>query len=614
LKQKTVYILLLLTISIKTYGQSKLDTLILDSVKIAPKSKFISKLVKWGISSIRRAPDDTTQMNVKSEDVYKHNEGKYIRHIIIKRIKFEEQVTDTNKKLVYWGTQLMNNLHSKTREWVIRNNLFIHEGDTLQAYKIADNERYLRNLPFISDAKIYVRSFISTPDTIDLVVVTRDLFSITGGLDFGNVNNVKGQLADVNFLGMGQRLEVDAIENQERSPKTGYSLLYKKYNLFGSFVDAQLGYSLISNNLADQKEDEKSYYLSLDKPLISPYDHIAGGMYLGRRISDSLFPKRVDSLFYRYNGLIFDTWAGYNLAGRRLMASNVRDRKFIALRYAQSRFDEKPHQLGNMLNGFNDVQLTIGALTFFRQDYYKTNYIYGFGATEDIPYGYKFSLIGGWMKQYYLERVFGGIKLDWFHINHRGDFYRYFLRFGGFYDNNTAQDAGILTGINLFSRLFYLGAVTPMRQYISTNYTRLFRLVAGEQLRIDNAFGLPQFTYQYVTGYQRFTVNTESIIYLKYKLLGFKFAPFADINLSALTPLGEPFQQSDIYTGFGGGIRTRNENLVFGTVELKGMFFPRRIEGMPTYKIELNSNIKYRYNSNFVSAPDVIKWNSDDNQ
>jgi hypothetical protein len=337
-------------------------------------------------------------------------------------------------------------------------------------------------------------------------------------------------------------------------------------------------------------------------------------MYLGRRVSNNLYLKRADSQYYQYKGIVLDGWGGYNITGKRLMGSKVRDRKFIAFRYAQNRFDELPYQVQNKLNlAFNNMQLALGSITFFRQDYYKTSHIYGFGATEDIPYGYKISLVGGWMEQYYMERMFAGIKADKYSITHRGYFCRFYLRAGGFYDNKTWQDAGVLVGASVYSRLYYMGGM-HVRQYLSSNYTRLFRIVSGESLRIDNAFGLPQFSYQYITGYQRFSVNSESTVYLRPKLLGFKFAPFVDLNFSALTPLeAEPYK-ADLYPGIGGGMRTRNENLVFGTIELKGMYFPQKIEGFPGYRIELNSNLNYRYNSNYVSAPDIMKWNHDDEQ
>src|SRR5205085_9513150 len=169
------------------------------------------------------------------------------------------------------------------------------------------------------------------------------------------------------------------------------------------------------------------------------------GVFVAQRATDNLYHKRPDSLYYEYSGIMLDGWAGYNIAGQTLMNSNVRDRKFVALRYAQNRFDKLPYQVDGKFNmAFNNMQLMLGSITFFRHDYYKTNYILGFGTTEDIPYGYKASLTTGWVKQYFLERLYGGLRIDKYQLTYRGAYYRYFLRAGGYFDNSKIRDAGLL--------------------------------------------------------------------------------------------------------------------------------------------------------------------------
>ena len=63
---------------------------------------------------------------------------------------------------------------------------------------------------------------------------------------------------------------------------------------------------------------------------------------------------------------------------------------------------------------------------------------------------------------------------------------------------------------------------------------------------------------------------------------------------------------TDLFTAVGGGVRTRNENLVFGTIELKGFYFPRLNGNMRDWKIEVNSNIRFRFKSSFIRRPDFI--------
>ena len=60
----------------------------------------------------------------------------------------------------------------------------------------------------------------------------------------------------------------------------------------------------------------------------------------------------------------------------------------------------------------------------------------------------------------------------------------------------------------------------------------------------------------------------------------------------------------------GGGVRMRNANLVFETNELRAFFFPVAPANMRGFKIVLSTNVRYRYSSNFITAPDVVQLNS----
>ena len=106
--------------------------------------------------------------------------GKQIRYIYYNQLKvFGTTIEDTSvvqSKLIRFA----NRLHYDTRTWMIKQSLFFREGDTVNAYKLVDNERYLRRLPFIQDARIYVINSYDPSDSIDIVVLTKDVFEYGG--------------------------------------------------------------------------------------------------------------------------------------------------------------------------------------------------------------------------------------------------------------------------------------------------------------------------------------------------------------------------------------------------------------------------------------------------
>src|SRR5690606_28830355 len=114
-----------------------------------------------------------------------------------------------------------------------------------------------------------------------------------------------------------------------------------------------------------------------------------------------------------------------------------------------------------------------------------------------------------------------------------------------------------------------------IREFMKFSYTQINERVTYEPLRINNTYGLNEFSTDSVSGNKRISIYSESILYLHKKLLGFRFAPFVFGDFSLISYEQKDFSKSDIFTGIGAGIRTRNENLVFGTIELKTIYFPR---------------------------------------
>jgi len=551
-------------------------------------------------------------LNTKSESPFVPYEGKIIRRIIIKTYGFEQTFTDTSRRLQYLGTRILNQAHRKTRDWVIRNSLFIRERSPLDPFKVADNERLIRSLNYIQDARILVNYLPDDQDSVDLVVVVKDLFSIGGELSSFSQNSVHGNISESNFLGMGQKIQGGVILEQNRHPSFGYQLLYSKINMY-RFVNTTASYTQINGNLKDGTPDEEAWFLRLERPLYAPYAHLAGGINLGTFESINRY-QRPDSLFFKYRYWTHDIWLGWNLGGDRFLSNtSVRDRKFVSLRYFKNHFTDVPYQIADHYNfRFNDREAVLSQFTFFRQDFYKTNYIYGFGTTEDVPSGYNVALTTGYYRQLGqedLKRFYAGVDANSYVVTKRGGFVQYFFRSGGFMNRGHMEDASGLIGASYYSPLFLFNTV-KIRQYINFSFTRQYNRVGTDALTLNNPFGLRYFSGDSVVGSQRVTLHSETSFFINYKLLGFKFAPFAFGDISLLTPENRGFDRSSLYHGIGAGIRARNENLVFNTIEFRMVYFPRRTEQNQSFKILLDTGIQFRYQSVYGKAPDVIFLNT----
>lgn len=562
-----------------------------------------SKLSKRILKSITRKRPADPVAAVKSEAAFMPYDGKIIRRILIRHIDFQRTVYDTTKNIRNTITRLGNKLHSTSKDWAIRDNLFIRENKALNPYKLADNERHLRDLDFLLDAKFYIIPLRQSPDSVDVVVLTRDVFSL-GGTISPSTSRTRVRVYDANLGGWGQRLQFNGLIEPDRNPDVSYEFLYRKNSIGGSFINGTVGYTQLNTGSSYGEEEEKSYYVRFDRPLVSPYTRYAGGIELSQNWSENFFNIN-DSLFRDYRYIINDFWVGYNIGAN---SNYDRSRHFIAIRAFDQHFTRVPSQEREQQRPlYNDQTFVLASATFFRRDFYTTRYIYGFGRTEDVPYGQNISFTSGWARHRGIARPYFGVEAETALVSRLGEFYTLAVRGGG-YTNNGLEDATLLLSGSLLSRLIPRGQFL-FRQSISVDYTRVFKQRTSLPLDINHEFGLQYFRADSLRGTKRFHIQSETVAFSPWQFLGFRFAPFAFGEMAMIAEDQRSIFYDKPYFGFGGGIRTRNENLIFGTIELRVIYFPRTIEDISSFNLRVTSNLRIKYSAGFVRAPGFVTYN-----
>jgi len=558
--------------------------------------------------------ENACSMQMKmSEQAYESYEGKIIRSIEIRQFGFERNFDEGQNKLKTKSQSWLNQLHSATKVKTIKENIFIKTNEPLIPEKLAVNERFLRTIEFIQDARIFIKPSHTNNDSVDLIIITKDLFSISGIADIEGQRSIKGRMSNANIGGRGHKFQIVGLWDGTRFPQSGFEVLYSKNNIGGSFINCTIAWTQINTGKSEGTEDESAIYIRLERPLISPFSKFAGGLEISRNKSENFYKKDwYHFLAYKYD--FYDYWLGYNL-GRHQLSSNIkRNNIFLSGRYLQIDFKQTPESIGKQFDPiYNDKQMLLTELSLFRQDFYKLSYIYGFGNTEDIPTGYSISATAGWTKQLYLERPYLGFQLHKNSVTRGKGFLDFQVKIGGYYRNHNAEDIGLLAGLTLYTPLFQLGN-WPIREKIKLSYSGLYHKKSEEALRINNAFGLQEFSTDSVQGMQRFSLQTETIFYTPKTFLGFRIAPFISMGVSLLNQQNYKIASADGYTGIGGGIRIRNNNLVFGTMELLAMHFPRPMYNVGSFKITFKTDIRFRYKTYFIQSPDIIQLNKSEFQ
>lgn len=126
--------------------------------------------------------------------------------------------------------RLANRLHYGTRTATITDRLLIASGDPYDSKIIAESERLLRDTRYLYDAEIRPVSYEN--NTVDLEVLTRDVWTLNPGVSFGRKggrNTTDFELEELNLLGWGTQL---SLKHSSEVDRDSTSLRY---------VDAQLG-------------------------------------------------------------------------------------------------------------------------------------------------------------------------------------------------------------------------------------------------------------------------------------------------------------------------------------------------------------------------------------
>ena len=576
-----------------------------DTFFLAKKKGVLGKLGK----SISTTP---VTVPVKTVNPYKKFLGKSIRTIEISPLSFNENIYDTNLVRNNLAIRVANFFHKNTHIQVVRNNLFFREGDKFLPLLVADNERYLRDLTFLQDARIVVFGSSESPDSVDILVLTKDVFSIGGKFSASSTNKFRGEIREDNIHGSGNAFAIRGLYDRERNPLYGIGAEFIKRNMRGSFFDWTTGFETFSNAYNTARREELTFYTRVEKPFVSRYAQWTGALDLSFNTSKNVYSDALFKQFQQYSNHQIDLWAGYNIGYKkaRKTDSENRLRHFVAARSFYTKFTRIPVAFKDSFsNTYADINGGLLSYSLYRQNFYRTNFIYGFGRNEDVPIGLSATAIGGWTNKENRRRLYYGLDFEGNLFSQRGYFTSFKLKAGAFSYKSVLEDISLLVGADHFTRLRRMGSHWLNRNFVNISYTRLFNTELSEPLILQSIYGLPYFRNGSITADARTTVKLESVFFNTQKVLGFRFAPFAFTEFSLLNPVGAPVNKSNGYTSIGGGIRTRNENLIFGTIELKGYYFPRTVADMKGFRVDLSTKLRFKFNSSFVKRPEFVVAN-----
>ena len=533
--------------------------------------------------------NESDTINVQSLDgIYRESVGMTISEIRILRLKpFGASVTDSSYRHITWVGRAGNALHVNTADFVIRNALLFKKGDKVDAVKLAYSERYLRSLGYIGDARVSVVPV--SENEVEVIVVVQDILPYSASFETNFETQANFSVTNNNIIGLGIELQAGVFINSEKEDIMGYRAMLRSSNIGRSLISFQADY-------LDRYERQR-YGFALRRDFHTPATKYAGHLML----YDARTPVRyfnykgetppTTPILIRYNQL--DVWLGRSFQLNRASLNEQAKNITVSLGAQRMHFIDSPEDSEQRYYRFQDRTTYLASLTYSQQSFYNSSLIYNYGLTEDIPYGYLFSIIGGKEMNVINDRPYiGAISSSGYSIPGMG-YLSGAVSYGTFFNKRTAVQGVIDVDVCYFSNLYSTGNMRQ-RTYANGRYTRQLFNPWEDRLIIEGEHGIPGFRNDSVLGRHRLNISLEQNVFMPREVYGFRFVFYAFSYLSWLGDYKDTIILSNLYSSFGLGVRLRNNRLIFNTLQVQLAYFPN---------IPKNSRFRYIY----ISSEKVLK-------
>ena len=179
--------------------------------------------------------------------------------------------------------QFFNHFHVVTRERMIEREVRLRPGAVWKQSKIDETARDLRN-PIFSTLAVIVPVRGATPETVDIFVVTRDVWSLRFNTQYSyqdsRLTYLTASISENNFLGLRKYL---ALTYEMDLSEAGIGPVYLDPNFLGKRLDVYARFYALFNrdDLIDERDftyEGSSSYVRFNRPLWSLDEKWGGGI------------------------------------------------------------------------------------------------------------------------------------------------------------------------------------------------------------------------------------------------------------------------------------------------------------------------------------------------
>lgn len=540
---------------------------------------------------------EVTEVEVNPFAEYK---GRIIRNITVHQLDvMGASVYDTTRKGNRLQRFVSEKVHINTQEKAIRRSMLLfREGDSVDPLLFKENERILRQSNVLLDARILVQPV--SDGEVDVEVLVQDVWPVIPEGSFSGFHNFKAGFTNHNVKGWTHSsTNVFRWRGEDTLQKLGFRTLYTIPYIKRSFVSGQAGFIW--------ERDLKQQFIKFERPFLSVETRYAGAFEMGLKNVREYKKEtgNLDStLMFPVQNAYLDLWAGraFRLGHS---AGNQTKRLVVASRFYSYSYLDRPVVSADSNRAYWNQSNLLFSVGFSNRNYRRDLLIFGFGRTEDVPIGSLVSVTMGRSNTEFGSRAYAGLRFS------KGGYlpgrygYLYGLADMGSYIKSGDPHQGVLNvTMNYFTPLMRLG-LSQVRQFVNLRYTRGFNRDPLEYINLTDEYGLRGINSDRLIGKKRLNLGMETVLFSPGSFLGFRGAHFAYIDLGLIADEGSLWRNR-LYSGFGLGVRLRNEHLTFNTIEFRLSYYPNVPALSSPFRLGVSGATSLQLQDFDISAPAIV--------
>ncbi|MCD4768536.1 MAG: hypothetical protein K8R35_00010 [Bacteroidales bacterium] len=529
-----------------------------DSLKTRSSRNMVTKSL-YSIAIVLPPDRSNQDITINVNENFEVNRGKTIREIKFIRLSvFGTNINDPEQNSATGFSNILNKTHLTTREFIIRNYIRFEKGDLLSPFALSESERIIRRLKYIDDARIIVTPVEN--EMVDITVITRDVYSLALMYEVRGLKSGTVKLLEKNLMGFGNHLSIEfPYDYYKDYYGFGYGATYKIKNINRTLIDASVSYA---NALG-----QEYYDLNISREFITPLIKYAGGF----NVRETYTTDNLDTLDIRekveYNRV--DLWLGRSF----ILDKQSLTRAVFSARFINNNVFTRPEITSTSFHHLQKYKLYLGSISLVNQRYFKTNLIYNYGRTEDMPYGSKIGITYGKEFNEFYDRDYYGLEASFADQYEKLGYIYGSGKFGVFIRKGFNEQGVVNFDFRYISNLNAVGRYR-LRYKADINFTKGFNRFDDEYLMIKDDYGIRGFRNDSIFPDQRLYLNLETIAFSPTYIWGFRVAFYGYIDLVFSSKNKLLYQYDSLISGIGLGISLRNDNLLFKTLHLRVGYFP----------------------------------------